>query len=99
MTLHNEKRELQIRLTELQMKTQRKTTEYSTLTTLVLSSMIVIAFSLFTWAITANDTTCIDAGIVVAIVFLLFSGLNRYYSNRLDELEKQVQDLKKRCMW
>jgi ABC-type enterochelin transport system permease subunit len=98
--LHNEERKLDIRLTELQMKMQRKTSEYSTFTSLVLSSMIVIAFTLYTWAITQNDAIYIYAGVVVAVLFgLLFLALSRYYSNQLDDLEEKIQNLKEQYEW
>jgi len=75
---HNEDREFQIKLREHKIKVQMKMVEYSPLTALVLSSMVVIAFTFYTWAITQNYITYIYAGVVVAFVFGLVSLQKRY---------------------
>lgn len=100
MRLHDADRKLQIKLTELQMKVQRKTSEYSTSVTFALSSMVVMAFTLYTWAITQNDMSYLYAGVVVAFCFSFLSlGLNRYYSKQLDKLEQEIQELRKQYVW
>lgn len=92
--LYNEDRELQIKLAELEVKMQRKTTEYSTFASLILCSMVVVAFALDTWATTEKNMSCSYTATVVVILFILsFLALNRYYSKQLDKLEGQIRDL------
>ena len=94
--LRNRDRELQIKLTELEIKIQRKTTEHSLYLSVVLSSMIVITFTCYTWALTQTDINFLYAGLVTAFFLLgLDLVLNRYFLKQLDELEAQIPELMK----
>lgn len=100
MTLHNEDRELQIKLTKLQIEHQYIASLFIGM--LVLEFTIMLAFETIYFSLYGNleasfirNVITITIFAMVPVVYLTY----RYFSAKVKTLDEQIEELRKQYVW
>jgi len=97
---HNQDRELQIKLVELQIRHQHVASYLTVFMSVCFSMMGVFAFGTLTIAVTTQDPSWLSTCIIAIVALgVSTSGIMRYYIKKLGSLSREIQELKKQFLW